>query len=170
MTSRNIVLAAVLAFSAFGCADVGTDDGDDDGDDDGGFLEVCPDLRQVCTGDTVCMGASCEDAFDRDYKVWLNLSGPGPRPCGDDPVCPLRHVEVYYSELEYPILASADPKMAEIRVIPGSSLIAEHRGDQCVIDLTAERLQIGSGTCTAGGVTATLKLNPMPSDGDEAAF
>ncbi len=79
-------------------------------------------------------------------------------------------MEVSYSELEYPILTSADPKVAKIFVIEGSSLIVEHRGDQCAIDLTAERLQIGSGTCSVGGMGVTLKLDPMPREGDDVAF
>ncbi len=167
MTTRNIFLAAMLAFPASGCSDAVTVDQPDARE----HIEACPDLRTICTEDTVCMEMACRPAFDRDYQVRLHVNMPGrDRECSDEPACLFPRVEVYYSELEARILTTADPKVAEIRVVPGSALIAEHRGEQCVIDLTAERLQIGRGTCTAGGISATLTLHPMPDESDEAAF
>ncbi len=159
MTNTNIFLAGVLAFSAFACGEAG--------DDDGG---VAPLPREdecggaPCAGDTICVEAECEPAFDRDYQVRMSVYVPirDEQHCADDRLCPLPPLEVYYSELAFPILDAEDPRVAEIEVIEGSSLIVERAGDRCTIDLTAERLRLGTGTCTSGGVSVTLKLSPLP--------
>ncbi len=118
----------------------------------------------------------CGRSAPRTRSAWRGSAGPrsiattgaaarqhaGPRPpeCSDEPACLFPRVEVYYSESRRGSLTTADPKVAEIHVVPGSALIAEHRGDQCAIELTAECLQIGRGTCTAGGISATLHAAP----------
>jgi hypothetical protein len=162
--TTNLLLAAIVAVSASGCSEeMDTDDGGDDG-----VLpsELCPDRRQICAGDTICTGTQCEDAFDRDYVVRMSLTFPGGKvdPCPDG-FCRYPAVKVYYSELDSPILSGSDRWTAKIHAIEGSSLIVEVNDDACTIDVTAERLRRGIGTCAAGGVGVALTLDLAPPVG-----
>lgn len=163
MKLNNIILAGVLAVSASGCGDA---------DDAGGraVTQAAQDCveQHLCEGDTICgQDGDCEPAFDRDYQVRLNLFVPiRDEQCEARPSCPSAPVEIYYSELSHPILTGTDPGGARIHVVAGSSLIIELAADRCTIELTAERLRRGAGTCTSGGVSATLALTPVPLEAD----
>lgn len=164
MITKSILLAGLLAFSSFGCS---TDGEPQDLEGGGPVPDFCPDRRQICVEDTICMKTQCLPAFDRDYELRLSLIAPGRiARCPEESDCPLPSVTVYYSEADSPILESADPRAAQIEVIEGSSLVIEIQNDECVIPLTVDRLRSGQAMCTLGGLSAGVVLEPMQHASD----
>lgn len=161
----NMFLAAVIVSAASGCSE----EEDPAVIDDGGTAGFCPDRRLICAEDTICMETTCEPAFDRKYKLHLNVFAPDHdrERCGPHRDCPFPAVTVYYSEADGPVLDSAIPRAAEIDVVEGSSLIIETDGKSCERPLTADRLRGGSAVCTGHGVTATVTLDPMARESDQ---
>jgi hypothetical protein len=71
---------------------------------------------------------------------------------------------VYFSGLEDPIMNEIDPRVVEIDVEKGSSLIVDFESEQCALELTAARLRSGRATCTSATAGAILWLTAMPLD------
>lgn len=150
MRVSNIVLAAVLALSAFGCSEEGPE------------LSICEEKGMECAGDTICGETDCEPAFDRGYMVHVTqhrIGGGGFCSPGSD--CALAPVTVYYNAA--PIMQVVDSQVVEVDdVAGGSSLIFDFESEQCAIELTAERLRAGHAVCNATNAGVTMVLDPMP--------
>lgn len=146
MRVNNIVLAAVLASSASGCTDEEQPP------------EVCD---AECVGDTICADGMCQEAFPRRYEVQLTPYRIGVGFCAD---CEAPPMTVYFSGLEDPIMNEIDPRVVEIDVEKGSSLIVDFESEQCALELTAARLRSGRATCTSATAGAILWLTAMPLD------
>jgi len=70
---------------------------------------------------------------------------------------------VYFSERDAPILDLPDgPRVADIVVTAGSSLIVDLRGTDCLIELSADRLRDGKVGCSSYSMSATLSLVAKP--------
>ncbi len=159
MKLNNIVLAAVFAFSVFGCSD--------EEEPPGTTGEMCSQLDVECTGDTICGETDCEDAFPREYRARLNVHSLTPdRKCELHADCPRLPVMVYQDDLAHPILDNRKPGIAHIDLVAGSSLIIAIDDEACTVPMTAALMRSGPAWCSGDGLTASVSLFPMPLDGD----
>ncbi len=148
MRHSNIILAAVLATTAFGCNDEGGDSPQ----------STCEEKGMECTGDQVCGDEECEQAFDRPYMLHVNPYKTGSGVCQS---CPISPVTVSFNA-DW-IMTTVDAQEAELEnVTAGASLIVNFASEQCSVELTAERLRTGHVKCNSSDMAVSMRLDPMP--------
>ena len=159
-TNTTILSAVVLCLVPLAaCGETDPDDPE---------TAFCAVAESVCSGDTICGVAGCENAFDRTYLVAVDNYTPAgtksPDIC-DDASCDLPRIVLYADASPQPINGDGE-RDAELFVSAGSTLALEVftrnptvPAISCGIDLDTDLLRRGYFACgnpSAGEVLVSV--------------